>query len=308
MRALIVHNRKSGFGSDAIFEFERSLVLPGDECVMRLLYDKAYDSLAYADAEDYDVVVVSGGDGTVTNALSYLAFRDIPTCVFPSGTANLFAANLGNATEPAALASACRQGRTAFLDLVKVSWRLGDGSTGVRGCGLMCGSGFDARIMRAATTYKSSLGEAAYFTAVLGNRRPEVVHFTIEIDGEVIERDGIACLVANNAMMQGDIQIVPGCTMDDGLVDVIVVETENPIKLIRPLMRGMIDHEGNRIGRPYIESFRGKCVKVTPDRPVQMEVDGDNIEGDIVSWEAEAIPQAARLIIDDLSRYARDEA
>lgn len=307
MRILIVHNRKSGYGSDAIFEFERALVRAGDECVMRLLYDKAYDSLAYADAEEYDVVVVSGGDGTVTNALSYLAFRDVPTCIFPSGTANLFAANLGNATEPAALASACRAGRTAFLDLVKVTWTCTDGTSGLSGSALMSGSGFDARIMHAAIPHKNSLGEAAYFAAVLSDRRPEVIHFSIEVDGQVIERDGISCLVANNAMLQGDVQIVPGCTMDDGLLDVIIVETENAMKLIRPLMRGLIDHKGNKIGRPYVESFQGKRVKVVPDHPVQMEIDGDVVEREVVSWEAEAIPGAARLIVDDFSRYAPEE-
>ena len=40
--------------------------------------------------------------------LHALAGRDVPTCVFPSGTANLLAANIGNAPEPSALARACR--------------------------------------------------------------------------------------------------------------------------------------------------------------------------------------------------------
>lgn len=304
MRALIVHNRKSGFGSDAIFEFQRSLVRPGDECVLRLLFDKNYDALALADAEQYDVVVVSGGDGTVTNALHTLAGRGVPTCIFPSGTANLFAANLGNATEPAAMARACRQGKTVDLDLGNIWWTHPGGIVSGRGFGLMGGSGFDANIMSAALPKKKVMGEASYFTAALSNRRPEVIHFTIDVDGEVIERDGIACLVANNAMMQGEMQIVPGCRMDDGLLDVIVLETEDAVKLLRPLFFGLIDREGHKLGRPYIETFRGTHVSVTPDRPVQMEVDGDVIKGDITNWYAEIVPKAARLIVDDFSRYA----
>ena len=39
MRTLIIHNPKSGFGSDAIFQFERALVRGGDECVLRILAD-----------------------------------------------------------------------------------------------------------------------------------------------------------------------------------------------------------------------------------------------------------------------------
>ena len=37
MRSVIIHNPMSGFGSDAIFEFERALVHAGDECTFRAL-------------------------------------------------------------------------------------------------------------------------------------------------------------------------------------------------------------------------------------------------------------------------------
>ncbi len=307
MRTLIVHNSSSGYGSDAIYEFERALVRPGDECVMRLLYSEEYDRLALSDAERFDVVVISGGDGTVTNCLHILANRDVSCCVFPSGTANLFAANLGNASEPAALAKACRDGITARLDLGEMSWTHEDGSRKMRGFGLMGGSGFDAKLMSAAVQQKKALGEAAYFAAVLANLHPERIHFTIEVDDQIIERDGISCLVANNAMIQGEVQLIPGCLMNDGALDVIVLEVDDTMKLIRPLIRGLVDKEGSRAGRPYLETFRGSSIRVTPDRPIKMEVDGNVIEGDITSWEARVLPAATRLIVDDFSHYAPQE-
>ena len=68
MRVLIVHNISSGFGSDAIFEFERALLRQGDECVLRLMVKDDADKSAslLADAENFDLVVISGGDGTIT--------------------------------------------------------------------------------------------------------------------------------------------------------------------------------------------------------------------------------------------------
>ena len=69
LRALIVHNPRSGFGSDAIFQFERALLQAGDECVMRVLTDDFVAREAVSDAAGFDVVVLSGGDGTISSLL-----------------------------------------------------------------------------------------------------------------------------------------------------------------------------------------------------------------------------------------------
>ena len=234
MRTLIIHNPRSGFGSDAVFQFERAVAQAGDECLLRVLEEDFVASEACADAEDFDVVVLSGGDGTVSTILHALAGRDVPTCVFPSGTANLLAANIGNAPEPSSLARACRRGMTARLDLGEISWTDELWQRRTRGFGLMSGTGFDAQLMQAALPNKAMMGQAAYFAAALANPRPSVVRFTVTVDGRTVEREGITCMVANNAMIQGDIQIVPDCRMDDGLLDVIIVETSDAPSSWRP--------------------------------------------------------------------------
>ena len=73
MRTLVIHNPRSGFGSDAIYQFERALLREGDECVVRLLPPQIDARSACAGAESFDVVVVSGGDGTVAALLYELA-------------------------------------------------------------------------------------------------------------------------------------------------------------------------------------------------------------------------------------------
>ena len=85
MRTLIIHNPKSGFGSDAVYQFQRSVVRPGDECVFRLLEDDFDPREAVRDATDFDVVVASGGDGTVSGVMHALAGTGVAVCAFPSG-------------------------------------------------------------------------------------------------------------------------------------------------------------------------------------------------------------------------------
>ena len=303
MRTLIVHNPRAGFGSDAVFEFERALLRPNDECVIRVIDNDQPLADVLADAESFDVVVISGGDGSVSSALFALSGRDVMSCVFPSGTANLIFANLGLAQEPAAIARACRIGATMRMDLGKITWTNEDGTPGARGFALMSGSGFDAQLMQAAIPNKPTLGQAAYFAAVLANPHPEVYDFTITVDGETYERRGISCMVANTATIQGDIQIIPDSRMDDGFIDVIVLETQDPAQLIKPLFAGLVDKSGQQLGRPFIESFRGKDISVRSNSPMPLEIDGDVVSRATSDWHVQLLPAACQVIVDAMSSY-----
>lgn len=303
MRCLIVHNPRSGFGSDAVFAFERELVRAGDQCLLRVLGGGLGTEAAVADAERFDVCVLSGGDGTVSSLLYALRGRPVPTCIFPSGTANLLFANLGNSPEPAALARACRWGNTAACDLGEVTWVDAHGTEQTRGFSIMAGSGFDAELMSAAAPNKKAMGEAAYFMAALSGPAPQQVRYDIEVDGMSVQREGIACLVANNAMIQGDIEIVPGCVMDDGLLDVIVLEVADTAQLLRPLLAGLFDPKGRGGGRPRIETFRGAEVRITASVPIPMQADGEVVGESVRSWRARTLAGVNQLVVDGLSRY-----
>lgn len=303
MRSLIVHNLRSGFGSSAIYEFERAIISEGDECVLRSLAHDSAVAEVLADAEEFDLVVISAGDGTVTNALYALRNRDVKTCVFPTGTANLLFSNLGNAPEPAAIAKACLTLAPSTLDLGELSWTLEDGTRVSRGFGIMSGMGFDAQMMRDAKAGKHTLGEAAYFAAALANLRPEIATFTIEVDGKTYERQGISCIVANTAMIQGEINILPGCRMDDGMIDVMVLESTAALQLLLPIMAGIIDPKGSLLGRPHIEQFKGREVRVRSSIPLPLERDGDVIKGTYTGYEARCLPACNQIVVDEISPY-----
>lgn len=304
MRTLIIHNLRSGFGSDSIFEFERALIKPGDVCTLRVPAHDFEPRDVLADAEDYDLVVISGGDGTAANLLYELRNRDVLTCIFPSGTANLLSENIGNAAEPSTLALACRAGRYARTDLGEMSWTNDAGESFVRGFTIMAGSGYDAELMRSADLNKQSMGEAAYFFAALSNPNPTYSHFTISVDGDVKECDGIACIVANNAMIQGEVEIIPECSMADGLLDVMVLETPYVIGLASTVISALLDPKGKRLGRPQIKVFRGKDIHVESSHPIPLQVDGDVFPGLVRGYDARIIERSTKIVVDPLSHYS----
>ncbi len=303
MRTLIIHAGATGYASDAVFQFQRYLLEAGDECLFRQLGETWDDDEALANAERFDLVVLSGGDYEVSRLLAAVADRGLTACVFPSGPINLFFASLGCAAEPFALAHACREGRTVSADLGKISWQDASGRSWRQSFSLMAGTGFDAELMRAGASNRHAMGQMAYFMAALSNPQPPVVRFTIELDDETIERDGIACLVANTAMIQGDIEIVPDCRLDDGLLDVIVLETPDAVGLLKPVLFGFLDPSGKNLGRPQIESFKAHHVRVRASKDVPMQVDGEPLDGEVRGFEARVVPSAVRLIVDTLSPY-----
>lgn len=202
MRCLIIHNPASGPSSDEIYAFTHALAQGGDEVVMRFIGDGMEPEDAVADVREFDRVVVSGGDGTVSNVLDQMRGCGVPTLVFPSGTACLFFNNIGNAPEAAALAKACRAGRTVKVDMGELFWLDENGNEKRHGFIIIAGSGFDAEITMKAAPIKNDIGEIAYFLSALATPNPTVAHFTIEHDGIVEELDGICCMAGNTSVIQ----------------------------------------------------------------------------------------------------------
>lgn len=302
MRCLIIHNPASGPRSDEIFDFTRALAQAGDEVCMRFIGRGMEPEDAVADAGSFDRVVVSGGDGTVSNVLDCLRDTPVPILVFPSGTANLFFNNIGNAPEPAALAKACRAGRTAKADMGELTWKAGDGGVRRHGFIIIAGTGFDADIMRKAEASKGDMGEIAYLLSALATPEPTVAHFTIEHDGQVDELDGIGCMVGNTAVIQNEINLFPDCRMDDGLIDIAVIQPAKTVELLPTLIAGVLDPAGKGLGRPQLTMFQAKEARIRCEPSLGMEFDGELIRSSAEVFGARALPKCLNLIVDDLAK------
>ncbi len=365
MRCLIIHNPASGPRSDEIFDFARALSEAGDEVCLRFIGDGMEPHQAAEDVSAFDRVVVSGGDGTVSNVLDHIRDSHVPTLVFPSGTANLFFNNIGNAPEPAALAKACREGRTKTADMGELFWKAEDGSVQrhgfiiIAGTGFdadimhkaepakgdmgeiayflsalanpaptvahftiehdgIAGTGFDADIMHKAEPAKGDMGEIAYFLSALANPAPTVAHFTIEHDGKVDELDGIGCMVGNTSLIQNDINLFPDCRMDDGFIDIAVIQPAKTVELlptdiavIQPaktvellptLLAGVLDPAGKGLGRPQFTLFQAKEARITCTPSLGMEFDGELIHNNTGEFGARVLPACLDLIVDDFAK------
>lgn len=298
MRCLIIHNPAAGTRSDEVYAFAHALAQGGDEIVMRFIGGSLEPEEATRDAALFDRVVVSGGDGTVTNVLDHLRGCGVPVLIFPSGTANLLFNNIGNAPDTAALAQTCRAGRTAPMDMAELFWQDGDGSLRRRGFGIIAGGGFDATIMQKAEPAKRDIGEIAYLLSALSTPEPQIAHFTIEHDGAVDEFDGISCMIANTSVIQNGINLFPGCRMDDGLIDVAVIEPVGLVQLLPTVLASVVDPAGRDLGRPQFTMMQAHEVRITCAPALNMQVDGEIIPHEASSFGARVVPACLDVIVD----------
>ena len=167
-------------------------------------------------AQAVDLVLASGGDGTVTACAEGLAGTGVPLAVLPAGTGNLLARNLGLPLSlPEALAVAV-DGADRRLDV---------GLANGRRFVAMAGIGFDAEMLDSAgEPLKRRLGWGAYVVSALRHLgdRPARVRLRAD-DGPVLRRRAAAVIVGNVGALQGGVTLLPGAQPDDGRLDLLVL-------------------------------------------------------------------------------------
>lgn len=302
MKLLVVDNMTSGLGDGAVFGYVRSFMEDGDEVVIRTS-DGTTDIRTYLhDAENFDMVVASGGDGTIASIAHLLADTGIPLLPFPAGTANLLSLNLEAPTEIHALVSMTRAFRTLDFDLGEIE--LSDGSR--QGFTIMAGAGYDAKIMEDAEPGKKLLGPMAYFTSAVANALPQFANFELTIDGESFTSSGVGVLVINFSRVQFDLSVVHENRPRDGEFDIVVLRTKDAFGLIPALFAAILDRSGDYPDRAgAFEVFRGSEVTVVSDPPLGIQYDGE-VAGLQTPFKARLLPEAARYVVSEecLKMYA----
>ncbi|MGE5323256.1 MAG: diacylglycerol/lipid kinase family protein [Actinomycetota bacterium] len=180
-----------------------------------------------------DAALIFGGDGTVHRHLAQLHQHKVPTLVVPTGSGNDFAKALGISSMQTALGAwqrFCERGdNVREIDLGVI--RSAEKET------LFCcvaSVGLDVAANTLANRMPAWLrGRGGYLLAAvwsLGWGRP--VH--VSLLAVEFQSSGLAWLVAagNAHRYGGGLQIVPQARVDDGLLDVCLVDKMRKIKLL----------------------------------------------------------------------------
>ena len=219
-----------------------------------------------------DLIVLGGGDGSVSAAAGELAHRDAMLGLLPLGTANDFARTLGI---PADLEVACAtvaQGKIVDVDL----GRVGD-SYFVNVASIGLGA---ALVEAVSPALKGRIGSLAYPVAVartLLRFRPFAATLTFPADDHrsVRFRNLLQIGVGNGRFYGAGAVVAPTAGIDDGTLDVYVIERGDWRRLLS-LARAF--RSGRFIRLRHVHYFRTTAVRIETDRPLAINADGELVD------------------------------
>lgn len=244
-----------------------------------------------------DIVVVAGGDGTVRAAVPALAGTGVPLAVLPTGTANLFARNMG--LSPRRLSTAVRtvlEGRQVACDIGQVWVRTitAPESQGPLPFLVMAGIGRDARTVAATgLRLKAGLGWLAYLAAGAREALQPGVTMLVDLVGEARERRLWTVLFGNLPQIPGGIAVFPDARPDDGLLECLAVPLRHAGQWLPVACHGLF-------GRPRrtgaLEYSRVAQARILPAEPQPVQLDGDVVP-DVVELEIGVAAGALRVLL-----------
>ncbi len=244
---------------------------------------------AQAVAEQVDLVLGAGGDGTIRVVCAGLAGSGIPFGLIPAGTGNLLARNIGIPLDEGAALDVAFEGSDRAIDLVKIA--VDDGPADH--FAVMAGIGIDAVIMQGTNAdLKKAVGSAAYFVSAAQNANHPALHTTVRVDDQPpLRRRAHVIVVGNVGLLQAGILLIPDAKPDDGLLDVLVASPRSSADWVRVIARVLTRH---RQADDQLDRMRGQKVTITVEERDQYQLDGDTV-GSCQTMTAEVVPGALTL-------------
>jgi diacylglycerol kinase family enzyme len=260
MRITIIHNPGSGEGSFGSGDLVAAAREHGHQVTFASTEDA--DAVAARLAEPTDLVVVSGGDGTVRNVLTRLIGRDVPATLVPAGTANNIARTIGLLKDPRELIAGWSHAETITFDTGIVR-----GVTGP--LPLIEGTGFGPIAVTIAALSSLTDAEAKAEWIEQEVRRDlkvlrEVLadyplhDCRVNIDGRDLSGRYLLVEVMNIRSVGPTVELAPGASVSDGLFDIVLLGEEERA-VLRDYLTARIDG-----GKPILRvpTHRGRHVKL----------------------------------------------
>jgi YegS/Rv2252/BmrU family lipid kinase len=235
-------------------------------------------------ARGASLVLAWGGDGTVNEVASVLAFRNAALGIVPSGSGNGLARELGIPLRPAAAFAAAFEGRELVIDAGEFDGRMFFN---------IAGMGLDARVAHEfAAGGLVRRGFARYIAITLRELFSYVPdEHTIVTDGEPIRVRALLVAVANARQYGNGAVIAPHARLDDGRLDVVVIAHRSPLRALLQTPRVFL---GQVARVPGVTIRQAETIEITSARPVVYHVDGEPFVGS-ASISARVQPRALRV-------------
>ncbi|HEY2934022.1 MAG TPA: diacylglycerol kinase family protein [Acidobacteriota bacterium] len=225
----------------------------------------AYEIAGQSVAGGASLVFAWGGDGTVNEVGSALTFQKAALGIIPAGSGNGLARELGISRKPDVAIESALNGTVKTIDVGEINGLLFINVAGV---------GFDAHI---ASLFGSGGAKRRGFRNYLRLGIGEICvyksrPYRISFDSETIESRALLVAVANSRQWGNGAQIAPLARIDDGLLDLVVVEDRS---VARRFLTAPRLFTGTLLGAAGVHHRKTASLTIFSDEPVIFHVDGE---------------------------------
>lgn len=237
------------------------------------------------------MIVAAGGDGTlneVVNGIGAGRFK-VRLGLIPLGTGNDFARTLGLPTDLDEALAVLEAGHTREIDLVQVT------SDRVRFFVNVSAGGFSGLVDEKLTPkMKKIWGPLAYLrSAVAALPQLRAYRTTISLGpGKRLTHDLYNVVIANGRFAGGGTMIAPEASVDDGLLDIILIRERPATELA--LLAAQVAL-GKHLSSKAIVFRRAAKVRVKSRPGMWFNVDGELVGNEPATFEV--LPRALRFVV-----------
>lgn len=267
-RARLIYNPYSG---DRSFRMRLDLVIDklqrcGYEVTpyRTMSVDDIYASMK--NAPGCDIVIASGGDGTINHVINAMIQNniDVPVGIIPSGTSNDFAGHLNISKKITMACDIIAGGKITELDIGKINDRY---FVNVAAGGLLTDVSQKIDI-----NLKNTLGKMAYYIKgieQIPNFR--AIPITIKCEEKIIQ-EMVYLFVILNGSMAGGFKLAPDSTAQDGMLNLVAVKACSIVELFNLFIKML---KGEHLGSSSIIYLRSKGFVIECDENIETDIDGE---------------------------------
>jgi len=243
--------------------------------------------------DDYERVIVLGGDGTVHEVVNGLMTVETPPvlAVVPLGTGNDLARTLALPDDPLGALALVPDGEARALDLIHVSAQDAEPRYAINAAA----GGFSGQVDEHLTPeMKQTWGPLAFLLGAV-NVLPDLQDYATRLafdDGAAEVMEVFNVIVANGRTVGGGKPVAPVANPEDGLLDVVTIQS-GPFTEMTQVAAMLV--AGTYLEHEHVHHRRVQRLHVASAPGMWFNVDGELLTKEPVAFEV--VPRALSVVV-----------
>lgn len=251
---------------------------------------KAY-TLEHVEVCNTDLVIISGGDGTINECISAMCMKElnIPLLILPLGTANDFATSAGIPAKVEDCLDLIKKGNLSYIDVGKVNK-----GYFINVCNMGLFSGVSHTI---DPELKKKFGRFAYYLKGFEEiQNYQAMDITLTVDNEVLRDKYLLILVFNGKGAGGILKLAKDAEITDGKLDVVCIKNVNIFEMPALMFKVL---QGEHLKDANVDYLTGSHIKIECHNQAenQFVTDVDGEVGPDLPMDIQVLPKMIRVYL-----------